>query len=645
MIKKMLRVPTIFSLLVFLSLTVAGQKNFTFSGIEGEWQGTLEYANFTDDKRVKMKTVADIGTSENGDLLKIDLIYDDFGKIYRGSETSRIDRALGKYLVGDRRFDFVETDGKLTATGTLIENGKEEPVRLTIKYEGDRLEILKETRSPLRFRNRYLFTRSKHNTSRLRVFSPAELRADFEILKRALVELHPGLYRYNTPAEIEAKFKNVEAKLDKPLREDQFFKIFAQTISEVKCYHTYPNPIAQTEELKKGLFDRRNYFPFFFQIVGRRMIVTENASSKNLSRGSEITRINGVETGRILDQLLTATFADGKGTIDHRLQTLELSRYDRSPTIFDMIFPLFVPPKNKTYEIEAVDFSTKKKLKFEVLALTKNERSLEMERRYGKAPTYDDDWEFKIWEDGTAYLRMDNFLAWRLTFKVEPFLAKAFAEIRANKVRNLIIDIRRSTGGFDGVYREIFRYLAQKAFPCRFDTKYYFRSPKADPDLLKYASSWDPSFKENLAKGYPASMYRQADNGLYELLSNSNPCEPIKPYENNFTGKTFLLVSPNNSSAAFTLPYYAKQRKLATLVGQETGGNLRGFNGSIYLSFMLPNSGFKFDMSLLASVIDPEAEDSGVLPDILVTQRPEDVGNGFDRELETVKKIIAESKS
>ena len=103
-------------------------------------------------------------------------------------------------------------------------------------------------------------------------------------------------------------------------------------------------------------------------------------------------------------------------------------------------------------------------------------------------------------------------------------------------------------------------------------------------------------------------------------------------------------MSSNNASAAFTLPYYAKQQKLATLVGQETGGNLRGFNGSQYLSVFLPNSKFEFDISLLASIIDPSAEDSGVTPDVLVEQQPEDIGNNFDRELETAKKLIRENQ-
>lgn len=634
-----------FAILLCISNSAFAQDDFSFKNLEGEWKGTLEYANFSDEKRVKMNVLAEFVPAEDGKSAKLKLIYDDFGKIYRGEETHKIDLKNKKYFMGESEFSLEEKDGKFILLGSGIENDKKESFRYSVAFDENNFSILKETRTPFQFRNKYTLKRVKTDLEP-RVFRVEELKEDFAVLKRTLLELHPGLYRYNTPAEMEKKFDAMEAKLNKPLTDSEFFKLFAQMISEVKCYHTYPNPIAQTDENKSGIFNQRNYFPFYFQVVGRKMIVTENASSKKLSKGSEITKINGVPTEEVIKNLLTGTYADGKGTIEHRLQTLELDRSNGAGfSIFDMIFPLFYPPKDKVYKVETIDFKTKGKTEFEVLAMTKAERSLEMEKRYGKTPSYDDGWKFEIWEDeNTAYLKMDNFLAWRLSFKVEEFLAEAFAEIREKNVQNLIIDIRGAGGGADMIYREIFRYLFQKPFPCKTPTKFYFKTPKADAELLKHTSSWDLTFKENLAKGYPESMYQKADNGLFELVDNSDHCKPIQPYENNFSGKTYLLVSSNNASAAFTLPYYAKQENLATLVGQETGGNLRGFNGSQYLSIFLPNSKFEFDISLLASIIDENAEDSGVKPDIYVEQRAEDIGNNFDRELETAKELIREDQ-
>lgn len=629
--------------LLFAVQTAFTQTAFSFENLAGEWEGTLEYADYADDSRVTMNVLTEITPAPDGNAATLKLIYDDFGKIYREEQTHKMDLPAKKYFFDDREFSLEAENGKLILLGSGEENGKNAAFRYTLEFDRDNLSILRETRTPFQFRHKYTLRRGAAD-SRPQVLSVKELNEDFAILKRALVELHPGLYRYNTPAEMEKKFDALAAKLNKPLTDSEFFKLFAQMISEVRCYHTYPNPIAQTDEIRNGLFNRRNYFPFYFQLVGRRMIITENASSRDLAKGSEITRINGVPVADVIGQLLTVTFADGNGTVEHRLKTLELNRFDGANySIFDMVFPLFYPPQDKVYRIEAIDFKTGAKTEFEVPAMTKAGRTAEMEKRYGKTPAYDDDWKFEIRKDNTAYLRMDNFLTWRLSFDFRKFLADAFAEMRTRNVRDLIIDIRGSGGGDDGVYQEIFRYLTREPLPCRMPVKYYFRTPKADADLLRYASSWDPSFKENLAKGFPESMYKKTENGLFELLEPEDACEPVQPYENNFRGKTYLLVSSKNASAAFTLAYYAKQRKLATLVGQETGGNLRGFNGSEYLSIFLPNSKFEFDIALLASIIDPKAEDSGVVPDIYVEQKPEDIGNNFDRERERAGELIGKN--
>ena len=478
-------------------------------------------------------------------------------------------------------------------------------------------------------------------------FTPTELREDFRILKKSLTELHPGLYRYNTPAEMEAKFDLFEAKLKKPLSESEFFKLFSQMLSEIKCYHTYPNPFNQKDEIKKSLFDRKNYFPFYFEIIDRKMIVTEDASSKRLPRGSEITKINGVPVEKIIETLLTTTFADGEGTIEHRLKSLEVNRGSgASFANFDLMFPIFFPPVKGIYKIEAVDAETKERAKFEVPAMTKTKRSAEMEKRFGKTPTYDDGWKFEIWKNKTAYLKIENFITWKLSFDFKKFLADAFAEMRAKDVQNLIIDIRGNGGGDDNAYIELFKYLFKKEFPCKVPQKSYIRTAKADEELFKYFTTYDKNIENALKYGVPEAFYKKADNGLLEFLGiNPNEtCKPYQPYENYFQGKTYLLVNSANASAAYTFSRYTKQAKLATLIGQETGGNLKGFNGGSYLFMTLPNSKFEFDIPVFAIFADGANEDSGVKPDIYVERKVEDISKNFDRELETAKELIRKDK-
>jgi hypothetical protein len=84
------------------------------------------------------------------------------------------------------------------------------------------------------------------------------------------------------------------------------------------------------------------YFPFYFRVIGRKLIVTGNLSSQELSRGSEITKINGVPSAQIIDRLLSVTTADGVNTVGARLKSIELTiPRENTHQLFDIYFPLF----------------------------------------------------------------------------------------------------------------------------------------------------------------------------------------------------------------------------------------------------------------------------------------------------------------
>ncbi len=634
----------IVNLTLLFTTSASGQDQFSFKKIEGGWKGTLEYADYKDGKRVKLKTAVEIKSSENGRTASLKFIYDDFGKIYRDTSEHRIDFVKGQYSLAGDKFSFIQTAaGKLILTGSGVENGKKELYRITLSVDKENLRILKETRTPFQFRNEYKLKRVSNQKYTQRNFTSRQLKEDFGILKKALKELHPGLYRYNTPAEMEKKFDAFEKKLNKTLPEGEFFKLFSQLLSEIKCYHTYPNPFNQKKEIREGLFNRKTHFPFYFSIIDRKMIVTENASSRKLPRGSEIKKINGVPVKRIIEFLLTTTFSDGNGTIEHRLKSLEVDRGSGAAYAnFDLMFPLFFQPRNLEYEIEAVDFKRRKLTKFKVPAMTKAERSAEMEKRYGKSPTYDDLWKFEIGEDKTAYLKIGSFITWKLTFDFKKFLSDSFGEMKAKGAKNLIIDIRGNGGGDDNAYIELFKYMSKRDLPCKFPTKQYIRTAKADDALFKYISTYDKQIEQALRNGLPESIYRKTDNGLLEFLrtDRNQDCKPINPYPNNFNGKIFLLIDSSNASAAFTFAQYAKEYNLATLVGQETGGNRKGFNGSSYLFITLPNSKFEFDIPIFATFPITDQEDTGEKPDFYVERKVEDIGRNIDRELLKVRTLI-----
>jgi hypothetical protein len=633
---------------IFLPVESFSQAGKTFfQTIAGNWEGTLEYQDYSPaaNKRVTLKIYLTITPAPDGSAAEFQTVYDDFGRIIKNRQTYKIDSAAREYSAGDSEYkiDSIET-GRIVLLGRGQDGEKIEPIRQTISFDADNLNILKETRTPWRFRSRSIFRRSSENVLEKKTFAAAELREDFEIFKKTVTALHPGIFRYQTKESLEKLFAGYQARLTNPLSEAEFFKFVAELTSQFYCGHTYLNPNNQKSLLRERLFGGKTYLPFYFRIVDGKIIVTENASAQNLANGSEILKINGMPAKKIIEKLLTVTGGDGRNTLAHRMQGLELTRFRAERyALFDWYFPLFFPLADENYTIEAADFATRKKVKFQAAALTKEARTAEIEKRYGKAPTYDDGWKFEVWNDGTAYLKIENSITWRLkNIKYKEFLATAFATIRARGVKNLIIDLRGNDGGDSDIGFELAKYLARENLPPFIADRRLIRNVAARADLLKYLDTYRDELKNNLKNGVPANSYQKAGNEYFEILPNENVTNypAVVPYENNFAGKIYIISDASNASAAFLFLNYAQANRLGAIVGQATGGNKQGINGGNYFFLYLPHSKIEIDIPVYFLAPLTAQKDESVIPDIAVRRQPRDTGNNFDRELAVIKDLI-----
>ncbi len=467
------------------------------------------------------------------------------------------------------------------------------------------------------------------------LLSAKDLQADAAILRRAYETLHPGLYRYNTPAQMDQAFKdlNQEFSRDRTLAEAYLaFSVFA---AKVKCGHTYANFYNQPDDIAATLF-RAGRVPFYFRWLGdrgERMIVTRSfASDPRLRAGTEVLAINGTPAAAILARLLTVARADGNNAAK-RLSYLEVQGTDRYEA-FDIFLPLFFPFRGSkiALRIQGPDGGAPIDLDVEPVSL---DHRLEQLKAAGKdVGDKEAAWDLRLLENHLAYLRMPTWALYDSEWDWKTFLTQSFETLVKNGTTDLVIDLRGNEGGID-VGDEILRHLTTKDV-TRQPVFRRVRYQKVPDDLLPYLDTWDKSFRDWGA----AALEPRA--GFYRLRrdADDDPGSAIRPALPTFTGRTWVLIGAANSSATFEFSEMLRQNGLGTLVGQPTGGNQRGINGGAFFFLRLPNSRIELDLPLIGQFPETERPDAGLQPDLLVTPTVGDIATGRDAEMEAVKDRI-----
>jgi C-terminal processing protease CtpA/Prc len=462
------------------------------------------------------------------------------------------------------------------------------------------------------------------------ILRASDLQADVALLRRAYTTLHPGLYRYKSPAQIDSAFDALQLEFQHDRTLADAYRAFSVLAGKVQCGHTYLNFYNQSEAVQTALFHAPRV-PFYFRWLGNRMIVTRSfATDPRFRAGAEVLTLNGVPVGEILTQLMTVARADG-GNDAKRMAYLEVAGTDRYEA-FDIYWPLFFPSSAPRVTLRVRDPETHQTRTISVPTLTYADRLAAFTAAEGPAADANAPlWELRQLDDRVGYLRMRSWVLYNSKWNWRQSLAETFATLIARGSTDLVIDLRGNEGGSD-VGDVIISHLIAAPVPRQAITR-LVRYRKSPDDLAPYLDTWDRSFRDW------GSAATDSTDQFYRLRrdADDDPGGVIAPAPPRFSGRLWVLVGASNSSATFEFVQTVRQNQLGTLVGQPTGGNQRGINGGAFFFLRLPRTGLELDLPLIGQFPDGDRPDAGLQPDILIVPTVKDIAQGRDMELEAVR--------
>ncbi|NUO02827.1 MAG: DoxX family membrane protein [Saprospiraceae bacterium] len=465
--------------------------------------------------------------------------------------------------------------------------------------------------------------------------SAAQLREEFDLIKTAYSAIHPGLYRYNSEAEMASNFKDLEAFLQQDRTLSEVYTAYSRFLAKIACGHTYCNFYNQPDEVEFPLFQQANRVPFTFRLLERRMIVTHDLSENPRLEGTEILRINDIPVSTILDSLVLFVKADGGNDAKrwYDLQVTGLGSYEWFDVYFSLLFDI---QPNAMLEVQAKDLKTGGIFNTSVAAMTVQARKAMLTGRYPELKTAEP-WQFFLIDEQTAMLKLTTFTTWNFTMDWKGFLENAARELKQKQIKNLIIDIRGNEGGAD----EALGYLAKHFIPAKIVKKgahRWLRYKKIPDALRSYLSTWDDSFFDLENHVVPAAQ------GYYRRKTDDPENTVLSSGKNAFQGQVYLITDSGNSSLTFLMAQLLKENDAAMLVGQPTGGNRKGINGGMIFFLNLPYSRIEMDIPVFATFPLTDQPDEGITPHILVKPHVEDILQGKDTELEVIKQRIKQGR-
>ncbi|MEL6537082.1 MAG: S41 family peptidase [Bacteroidota bacterium] len=462
--------------------------------------------------------------------------------------------------------------------------------------------------------------------------SAEEAQADFEVFKDILQTAHPSLYSYTPPHTLDSLYQAFEQDYFQdslPVRE--FFSHLSHLADFVRdghltIHHPEMDPVPPL-------------FPVFVKIIGGRFFT--DSDELGIPLGSEILFISGVSSKLILQDLLKYASTDGYA------YTKKYRQIEREFGIMH----LYAYGSSSEYQVEYLTPEGLRKTtgvqpqSMEAIGQRFLHRSSHF-AAYHQNPNTAEHFISRVVQPKPFVYYVDSLEAAVLTvnsFGVDPrefksTLVDLFKELKKERVRHLVVDIRRNPGGYRANAITLYSFLTQEPFTQR-TRESAITDALPQPAHVFHTMS---DYADFFAMYFGAA---QKEDGRWILEKDRAEAEMI-PAKKPFKGQVYVLIGGTTFSAATAFALNAKNDPRITLIGEETGGGYYFHTGQYPVMYQLPHSGVLMRMSLVRIekfVRDTSVpQGSGVLPDEVVRLSVDDLRLGRDAVLHRALLRISE---
>ena len=449
-----------------------------------------------------------------------------------------------------------------------------------------------------------------------RTFPVEALRADLDVLWAVLEEGHGGFDRYTPVDALRKSWEAIRGGLAGPLTEFDLCARLLPFIAEIEDGHT---GLSLSPAAAAYLDARSVHLPFGLRFLGDRAYIMTNLSSDpSVREGAEVLAIDGRSFGDILSSLLPLVPADAG------IRTARLRRLER-PEVIGRLLALRFGPRD-SFRIRLRPFGGREIREITVPGIAAADLSRLLGERYPALAERRPNYELAF-RGPTAVMTIRQF--GDDPDKTRPrfgeFLGAAFRALEERKTPGLVIDLRDNGGGFDEYAKLLFAHVMDRPF-----LYYWALETKRDRyDLFRYTDE-TPAAAEELAR-----PLRRNARGWFDVTGHPNRGLQV-PQKPLFTGRVAILIDGGSFSATGEATSAFHFYKKALFFGEECGAGYYGNTSGFMVAVTLPNSRLRLRLPLCryAMAVEDYPKDRGLVPDLPVTPKIEDLMAGRDVVLE-----------